>query len=217
MDVNDRVVLEVPDGPWAGEYPTRVEQIWERRLALAAPRVRGVLMVPPEGTELYVTALRVDPVGGARYRARTRAVGGIEQDQEARLIVVEVLEWERIQMRSFIRAPAIVRVRYRPLGEGDRHKGRWQTAETRDVGGGGVLLWLKEPLEPSTLVEMVIELPRRPVRAVGEVVRVVEPPSEPAMGTGVAVRFAQISEADRDRIIGFVLRRQAEIRRMQTG
>ena len=215
MNVNDRVVLEVPDGPWAGQYPTRVEQVSGKRLALAAPRVRGVLMVPPEGTELYVTVLRVDPVGGARYRARTRAVGGIEQDQEARLIVVEVLEWERIQMRSFIRAPAIVRVRYRLLGE--RHEGPWQTAETRDVGGGGVLLWLKEPLEPSTLVEMVIELPQRPVRAVGEVVRVVEPASEPATGTGVAVRFAQISEADRDRIIGFVLRRQAEIRRMQTG
>ena len=215
MEVNDRVVLEVPEGPWAGEYPTRVEQVQRTRLALAAPRVRGVPLVPPEGTELYVTVLRVDPVGGGRYRARARAVGGLSRDQQAHLIVVEVVEWERIQLRSFIRAPAIVRVRYRLLQE--KRKGPWQTAETRDVGGGGVLLWLKEPLEAATRMEMVIELPSRPVRAVGEVVRVVEPSSEPARGTGVAVRFVEIAEADRDRIIGFVLRRQAEIRRMQTG
>lgn len=210
--MNDRVVLEIPEGPWAGEYPARVEQVWGQRLALAAPRVHGALMVLPEGTELYVTALRVDPVRGGRYRARARALGGVGRDQEAHLLVVEVLAWERIQLRSFIRAPAMVPVRYRRQEE--RRKGPWQTAETRDLGGGGLLLWLKEPLEAGSLVEMVIELPSRPVRAVGQVVRVVEP--EEGQGAGVAVQFVQIAEADRDRIIGFVLRRQAEIRRMQT-
>ncbi|HEY8486206.1 MAG TPA: flagellar brake protein [Limnochordales bacterium] len=216
MQVNDRVLLEVPEGPWAGQYSTRVEHVGERRMALLAPDVRGVPLIVPEGTELFVTALKVDPVRGGRFRARVRAVGGLERDQQARLLVVEVLGWERVQLRSFIRAPALLKVRCRLVDP--QKKAPWFTAETRDVGGGGLLLWLPKPLDPGTRLEMVLELPKRAVRAVGEVVRVVEQPADSAAGSGagVAVQFVDIAESDRDRIIGFVLRRQAEIRRLQS-
>ena len=162
-----------------------------------------------------VTVLEPSPALDSELRARARAVGGLERDQQARLLVVEVLGWERVQLRSFIRAPALVKVRCRLVDP--QKKAPWFTAETRDVGGGGLLLWLPKPLDPGTRLEMVLELPQRAVRAVGEVVRVVEQPANSASGSGagVAVQFVDIAESDRDRIIGFVLRRQAEIRRLQ--
>ena len=214
MAINDRVVLEIPEGPWAGQYVTRVELTAPGRLALALPRVGGVPVTVAEGAELFVVAFRSDPVRGGRFRARAKVLAPRERDQRAELLWVGVDQWERVQLRSFLRVPALVTVRWRLAGKGGG--GPWQTAQSRDVGGGGLLLWLAEPLEVGSRLELVVELPAGRIRSVGEVVRVVSPARPETRGVGVAVRFLEIAEADRDRIIAFALRRQAELRRMQT-
>ncbi len=208
---NDLVDLEVGEEPFAGRYASRVEGIAGEVLALAAPLHHGTPLALPLGSAVLVHVLKPDPVRGARYVARGQVVGRQYEGQVPLLLVGE-LQWERVQLRSFTRAPAIVPIMYRPVGSERRQP--WNRAETRDLGGGGLMFWTKQPPQPGSQLEMVIELPQRSVEATGEVIRVQERPEEEGGGFGVAVRFVSVSEADRDRLIRFVLRRQAEMRRM---
>lgn len=210
------VELEVPDGPARGRYRTRVENVRDDgSLALAAPMHQGARVSVPTGTPVVVHALKADPVRGARFVGQTRVVGRQEEGAVPLLIVAEPA-WERVQLRSWVRVAASVPVRYRPVGVPSPRAGRWIASESRDIGGGGLMLRLKQPLEPGQLVELVVELPERPVEVMAEVVRLQTPaPEDPAPGDSVAaLKFVRIAEADRDRIIRFVLRRQAEMRRL---
>lgn len=212
--VNDLVELEVPDGPAKGRYRTRVENVGDDgRLVLAAPIHEGARVLIPPGTAVVVHAMKADPVRGARFAGHTTVVGRLEEGSVSMLVVAEP-RWERVQLRSWTRVTARVPVRYRPL---HGRSGRWMTAESRDVGGGGLMLRTKHPLEPGQLLELAIELPQRPVEVVAEVVRVESPGGDDGESPGeyaAALKFVKIAEADRDRVIRFVLRRQAEMRRL---
>ena len=217
VGVNDLVELEVPDGPAKGRYRTRVEDVDdEGRLLLAAPMHEGRRVLVPPGTPVVVHALKADPARGARYVGHTSVVGRREQDGVATVVLAEP-RWERVQLRHWARVAAMVPVKYRRLRPSDARPERWIAAESRDIGGGGLLLRIKQPLEPGQLLELTIELPERSVRAVAEVVRIQawgDAEGQTPDGYAAALKFVEIAEPDRDRVIRFVLRRQAEMRRM---
>ncbi|HEY8426526.1 MAG TPA: flagellar brake domain-containing protein [Limnochordales bacterium] len=217
VGVNDLVELEIPDGPAKGRYRSRVELIDEQgQLSLAAPMREGARVPVSSGTPVRLHVLKADPVRGARYVGHTTVVGRTDADRVP-VLVVAAPRWERIQLREWTRVAAMVPVRYRPLRTPGERPPRWVATHSRDLGGGGLTLHAPKPPEPGQLLEVVIELPERPVGAVVEVVRTqATEGSEAEAGSSwsVAVKFVQIAEADRDRLIGFVLRRQAEMRRM---
>lgn len=215
--VNDRVEVEVPDGPARGRYPSRVELVDEEgRLGLAAPIRDGARVLIAPGTEVKVHALKPDPVRGGRYVGHTTVVGRRDEGRVP-VLVVERPRWERVQLRDWTRASAHVPVRYRPAHLPGRRPARWIETESKDLGGGGLMMRTREPLQPGQLVELAIDLPRHRVEAVAEVVRVEREEGQEQgapSGWAAAVRFVHIVESDRDRILRFVLRRQAEMRRM---
>ncbi|WP_324717739.1 flagellar brake domain-containing protein [Carboxydochorda subterranea] len=213
--LNDLVEVEVREGPMAGRYRTRVEGVAPGRLTLAVPMYRGAKVSIPVGSAVSVLVLKADPVRGARYQGETRVIERLEERQVP-LVVLEMPRWQRIQLRSFLRVPVRVPVRWRrPVPPGSPG-GAWGEAESRDLGGGGVLLWFRDGpwMDPGTALELALELPTGIVEAAGEVVRVVEPQQAEQEGREVAVKFTGILERDRDRIIAYLLRRQAEMRRM---
>lgn len=215
--VNDLVELEVTDGPTKGRYRTRVENVHDDgRLLLAAPMKGGVRVFIPRDTSVVVHALKADRARGARYVGHASVIGRQEEGGVV-MLVVAVPRWERVQLRSWARVTATVPVKYRPLRPPHERPACWISTESRDIGGGGLMLRTKHLLEPGQFLELAIELPQRPVQAVAEVVRVQAPDDregEPETGYAAALKFVTIAEPDRDRIIRFVLRRQAEMRRM---
>ncbi|NLG70136.1 MAG: flagellar brake protein [Firmicutes bacterium] len=217
VDVNDLVEIEVPEGPAKGRYRSRVEFIDEQgHLSLAAPVREGARVRVSDGTPVLVHVRKADPARGAHYVGHTTVVGRTDEGRVP-VVVVARPPWERVQLREWTRATAMVPVRYRPLRTPGQRPARWIAAESRALGGGGLMLRTRQPIETGGLLEVVIELPQRRVGAVAEVVRVQpggESDAEAGSSWSVALKFLQIAEADRDRLIGFVLRRQAEMRRM---
>ncbi|MEW6045943.1 MAG: flagellar brake protein [Bacillota bacterium] len=211
--VNDLVDMEVPEGPMAGRYRTRVEGLTDNRLALAAPIHLGARLQLPPGTRVIVHVLRSDPARGARFEGHTEVLANREENGVL-MLVLAMPQWQRIQLRSWTRVNVMVPVRWRPTRRADRQVLRWVETESRDLGGGGLVIWATHPPGVGQLLSVAIELPESTVEAVAEVVRVQALGEDQGGGFGVALKFVEIAEPDRDRIIRFVLRRQAEMRRM---
>lgn len=212
---NDLVDIEVHEGSMPGRYRTRVEAIGSR-LVVAVPLYRGQRVLLQIGTKVTVHVLRADRLRGARYRGESQVLSHATERGVA-MVALSMPRWERIQLRSFARVDMVLPVRWRRWSGADATSNGWVLDESRDLSGGGLLLWIKQgpaaaPAEGQQ-VELSIILPDRVVGAVGRVVRHLPQEGREA-GIGVAISFVEIAERDRDRLIGLVLRRQAEMRRL---
>jgi hypothetical protein len=116
---------------------------------------------------------------------------------------------------------AAQQARYRPTMELEWQDLRWSEI---NLGGGGLLLRLQQPLAPERLVCLEIHLPVRPARQIQTVVEVVHvmPPKSHQDGAAyypTGVRFVFLDERDRDLIFRHIsvtqiahLRQLAEMR-----
>jgi len=115
---------------------------------------------------------------------------------------------------------AAQRARYKPAVEIDWLEMRWTEM---NLGGGGLLIRMTEPLATERLLCLEIHLPLQPVRqihAVAEVIHVMAPKED--KGTAyfpTGVRFVYLDERDRDLIFRHIsvtqiayLRKMAELR-----
>lgn len=85
-------------------------------------------------------------------------------------------------------------------------------ATTTDISGSG--FGLAEPLGLEAGSRILVSLalpdePSRPITALGEVVRAAE--ADLALGAAAAVRFLEIAEADRERLIRFTFNQQRRL------
>ncbi|BAS27520.1 flagellar brake protein [Limnochorda pilosa] len=190
-----------------GVYRARVEAYDERTIWISFPEHRGRVVVPDPGERLRVVVYRKTPPKG-KFEAETEVLE--RKDPVAgRLALERPASWERHQLREFVRIPLMMRVQV------ERRTGdAWSKAvpvSAIDLSGGGLMLHVPAyetlRLGRGHWLRITLALPQGAIQVQGDVVRVI--PAEDG-STRYAVRFQQISERDRDRIIGFVL--QEEIR-----
>lgn len=204
----DRVVLDgLPGGPWT----TVVEHEGPALLGLAPPRLGGravplplhraftlawtVREVPCEADAQLVTG--PPPGGEGRYEARTLGPP------------------RRIQRRGAVRVPVNLIVRYR-LGAGPESGA--VGAVTENLSAGGVLLRLAAPVEVGTRLQVAIHCGGDAGDLHVEAVAVRCDP----LGSGerpwrIALTFADLDDADEDRLVRFLFERQRELRRRDAG
>jgi c-di-GMP-binding flagellar brake protein YcgR len=106
---------------------------------------------------------------------------------------------ELIQRRDYVRVEAFVPVTYQPAGPG----GWTATANTLDISGGGFRIAEAEGLLLGDMLRFTLELGEgeKPLQAVGEAVREA---GEGAYG----MRFVEILERDRQRLVRWVFARE---------
>jgi len=86
-----------------------------------------------------------------------------------------------------------------------------QESVTKDIGGGGVCLFVNEPLKPGTRLQIDLTLPgrERPIRFLGEVVWCesyeVIGATQRARSIEAGVKFLQINPADQQTIMQHVI------------
>jgi hypothetical protein len=107
---------------------------------------------------------------------------------------------ELIQRRDYVRVEAFVPVTYQPAGP----DGWTATAHTLDVSGGGFRIADGEGLRLGDMMRFTLELGEgeEPVQVVAEVVR--EAGEDAAFG----MRFVEILELDRQRLVRWVFERE---------
>lgn len=127
---------------------------------------------------------------------------------------------KKVQLRSFVRVASSLATKLKIiLPEADNPVSAFEVTEqpiyslaTKDISGGGIQVVSKYAFKPGARVEVVLDIPGgSTVSALGEVVRVQQPqPDNPIFWVGI--KFVDIQEKDRSKIIKYIFKKQLEQR-----
>lgn len=119
-----------------------------------------------------------------------------------------------VQKREYFRVDVDVVVRYRPVSEGCKGVLRKVRGQV-NLSGGGVAFPVSEDFLEGERIFLELELDNTTVECVGELVRMFQlgPGAQ-----GVALRYAQISPREQDRVVAFCFEAQRRMlkRKVQT-
>lgn len=106
------------------------------------------------------------------------------------------------ERRKFVRLSAPIGVKYSRV-----RSTKSQTSLSRDISGGGVRLWVMDPLEAGELVELEITLPNlvgQPILAKGEIVWSRAESDSTKTQREIGVKFLDIQPEDLNRLFHYV-------------
>ncbi|MDN5346766.1 MAG: hypothetical protein PWP65_330 [Clostridia bacterium] len=155
--------------------------------------------------------------GEARYEFTTQVLGRVLEPVPV-YVLARPVEIKRVQAREFVRVKAALEVRYQVLTEGDLARLKAlrprKKAVSIDISGGGMQLVLREELKEGDLLLLALEIPQQEsfvrLTLLGRVKRVVLQEQKGYRHYVAGVAFEDISERERDVIIGYVFRRLLE-------
>lgn len=187
------MVIERADGE---RFKTFVEEWDGLTLKVVAPLKEGRVVNFFEGEEVLVTW-----VSSGLYRSKA-VVGGMERGKPLLLVLYVDGEVERVQRRAYARVLCSLPFRLLPFGAR-----KWSEGTVVDISGGGLKGEFERGSPPPVGKgkQVLIHIPSLEVVAVGREVR--------REGDFVALKFEEIAEEDKDKIVKFVLKRQIELRR----
>ena len=187
---------------------TVVVDVDSEQLAVACRTLTGDELVLAGGELVHVIFIRPD----ALYSFRTR-VKGVDTANKIAYLERRDQDVRRIQRRQYFRVYVRVRVVARLIDDGRlrRAVSVEEPAEAENLSGGGLLLKVRSRYSIGDLISIQIFLPdgKSPLEAVGKIVRVQSEPKEEHLPAHYGVKFVQIDERDRSRIIAFLNKVQA--------
>lgn len=159
-------------------------------------------------------------MSGTRFYGRTIVDGTVWQfnstflDKKLLPLPVWIIDYpsdlKKIQLRSFVRIDTALPVKIDVLPEAEGGETVSLTASTKDISGGGMQLALRKSLPLGTKIAVAFELPNMgEITTEGTVVRI-EKSADCIFTAGI--RFIDIPERERDKIIKFIFRKQCERR-----
>lgn len=211
---NQRLEILLMDGS-TETYQSRIEEVGEDRLTLAMPMSKGRPILLYEGSSFNG---RMPCHGGMYVFASTFL------DKAITPLPVWVVSLPRdvrkVQQRSFVRVSARVETNITYVeppapGSAQAPTARTLQLETKDISGGGVGLISKVPLKHGQKVRLQLYLPvdgaENRLELLGSVSRCERPQADlPVFWLGI--RYEDIQEADRQKIIRYVFKKQLEER-----
>ncbi len=122
---------------------------------------------------------------------------------------------EKIQRRIYFRflASQDIKIRiYAKRGTPSKERGEFQKTVTRDISGGGMCLLLREKAEVGQYIEGILNISDGDtVTYVGKIVRVINVDDKGIFKYEVGVEFEDITEKDREKLIGFIFDSQRKL------
>ncbi|MTI58802.1 MAG: hypothetical protein FH762_02230 [Firmicutes bacterium] len=210
LEVNQNFELVVRDSSFQGNYLSKIADISGGRIKVTAPFVHGEV-VPLRinmGVEMYFTAEM------AAYAYKTKIV-----DREMGEIPLLVLTYpdlkQRIQRREFFRLEVKEKVYYRLLDRELQAITELKETTTIDISGGGVKMVFdnvkdsNNDIHKGRLMELFLQIPELGDTAIiSKVVNVFDLPE----GIAVGIKFVEIDNYVREKIISWLFDYQRELR-----
>lgn len=142
--------------------------------------------------------------GGQAHAFKARIDKVVSSDR-LRLQAVQV--FNREQQREYFRIDVELTLKYRRLSEGEGGAARRVQARV-NLSGGGLWFPLKEVLEPKERLSVEIFLPGSPPTRAFAIAEVIRMTGSDEASRGVAMKFNEIDDNDRDEIVGFCFAEQ---------
>lgn len=198
------VELAVAEGDYAGRYRTRIDEVGEKLISVAAPYRANQILPLREGMVVEITFW--DEISAYSFTAKII-------QRIAVPVPVFVLELpddvRKMQRRNFVRVPAFYPLTYRTVAR--EGLSAPVTANMVDLSGGGMRFRTKEPIELKSLLYVHLQLPTGELQTPALVARVEKKEDDKAYF--VSVEFNEILERERDRIIRCVFDLQRAMRK----
>lgn len=213
FNINRRVAVVILQGPYAGRYPSRIEDIGDE-LLLAAPIHKGAIIRLSVGALIRVEISAEDGI----YAFDTR-VDSVVSEPVPFIQVKKPESSVRLQRREFVRVDLNLPVKYRPLRLAYQGPAEYKKAHIVNLSGGGAKIATWHPLENQEMtaevrLELEFEVPDEgKVEAKAIVVRTFDEETERGVCRTAAVEFTEIDAKQQDAIVRYVLRYQYELRR----
>lgn len=205
LKVNQRLEILVDSTQQeSAKYSSRIEGIADNRLYLAMPMKKGVPVFLLPGTKFR-----------GRFIAHESAWQFFSTYLDKRIMPVPIWitslpdELEKVQLRAHVRIHTVLNAKISVIT--DNGELPPETVSTKDISGGGMQIVSPAPVNYGAKLRVALDLPEYGgIKAIGEVVRVDR--LNDAGVYWIALRFTEIAEKDREKIIKFVFRLQIERR-----
>lgn len=202
------IIVEDPDSKQRQVYSSRIEDIGETAMTIAAPYRRGAFLPPWPGRKLSIR-VAADSCAFLFSAILLRTV----EDPIPLWIISPPADLKKIQMRSYVRIHDVLDVKLELVEEeGDN---RVIATLTKDISAGGLRVALSKPLPAGTKVKITLPLPGVcTLETMGEVIRDI-PPEEPGDRHAAAIEFKDIKERERGEIVKYIFKKQVERRKKE--
>ena len=198
------VELTVPEGEYKGNYHTRVDEIGEHIISVAAPYRQGEVIPLRVGTVLEIPYNDED----AAYSFDT-----VVKQRIAVPIPVFVLDFpekiRKVQRRNYVRIPAFYPITFRIVTKEGLSDPK--AVYMLDLSGGGMSFKTTDKLENNSLFHAQLKLPSGELSIAARVRRVQK--IDDTNAYSISSEFYEISERDRDRVIRCVFDLQRTMRK----
>jgi c-di-GMP-binding flagellar brake protein YcgR len=208
LKINQRIQIEVKEGPFAGKYYSRIEDVGVNELVIGAPIYRGEIIKLKVGSFINIVLTGEN----ALFQFESKILEEIT-DPLPLLVISKPKNMQKVQRRNFFRIKVTIPVEYRVLPDIlETSTEEFKFAETVDISGGGTLLLISEEFPKETILELKLHLKENLiVPAVGRVVFTKDEKRKDKKKM-VAVEFIVIEEREREKIVKFVFEKQREER-----
>lgn len=207
FQVGDYAEIEIPEGYFRGEYPSRVVNVFDNRLVLKAPRAAGNLIPLKPGSSLVINICKRD----ARYIFDSQVLS--LDEKEFGLLTLKVPEvidrkQRRSDVRLSIRIPVELLYFYRGGTPVASH-----TLNSIDISAGGVRIETPDefPLHTKLYVAIVLPDSDEEITSYADVVRTGKlPRPEPGSLNNywASLHFLNMSENKKKKILKFIYKQQ---------
>lgn len=203
---NQNIYLYIETYSGTQVYRTRVEDVYDNIVIVAAPIEQGTIVPIRLGTELNIEYKDTSAKSQGRYRAPA-IVETRQRGQVATISLRLVGEWQKIQDRQFVRVDVFIEATY-ALVLDDEVQGI-RTCIVRNLSGGGLWMDAEEELCEGDFIWICLPLEQETIQTYGEIVR----KRETETGFGYGVSFINLPESERKTAIRYVYQRQLELHR----
>ena len=226
FDINNKIDF-IREGE---ELGTSLVQDWREDSFLVSIPLKGyrkkLLIVGEWITGFYYDAKK------RVYMFQSRVLGRVIQNIPMyRLSIPETLY--KVQRRDYVRVPITIPIVYAKIspegtgsagdvsahgplpsaGKGKASPVLWENATVLDLSGGGMNLSADNPLEPEQQIWIQIDTEGLKMKAKGKVVRCRARRISDLKTYSMGIKFIDITERDRDRIIRFVFKKLTDMRK----
>jgi c-di-GMP-binding flagellar brake protein YcgR len=208
LKIRQRVLLNIPEGQYPGNYYSIVENLISGEIiVVASPTIEDNSTLVNVGEK--VNLFYWDSM--AQYAFEAKVID--KKDGSRPTITLEKCsEEQRMQRRSFFRVQARLRVVFSIDREGAETEPREYEGQTLNVSGGGMLLATNIELEVGNSLPLKLYLTDKEyITSTGRVERIEYLGVKHLYRAGIV--FCAIYENDRDKIIAYVFTKEIELRK----
>ncbi len=198
LKLNQKIKLVIDNGSSEITYQSRVEDLLGKKIIVAAPVEAGKIVPIRPQTKLMISIALVSPGSEGQYQIDAIVTQRFYQGNLALLSLELVGDWQKIQLRDFVRVNVLLEGTYAG------HK-----VLVKDISGGGMMFFSEQEIISDEQIYIDLQLEHMVIRLNGKIVRV-EPKDD---GFEYGFAFVDLDETTRQEIIQYVYKRQIESRR----